>query len=293
MYLNTPKEEFEKLRKLLEDESEKFRNKYCSYDSYALQLNNLQKFIEMLFSLIDLTEDYWMVKEEKNLLTSIRKSYLYQIYTNHPIMTAKIDFALETIKIIKSQELIQFPCHKNVDVFNALNNEDYTHLVDVIDWVSVNQSDPNECANSGIQKKLCKSIEKTIQEGESVSMQQLNYIIDSIYTLKDVLKAEKNSLQTEQEKLNKKIEQLKNALGEKRENQKQCGDDIKKFVGEQSDETVALIFAFCSQLNLFDVTSYNQISCTYDTAHIYSEKSYIWYINMWVDQLTRVNFWRC
>jgi hypothetical protein len=105
-------------------------------------------------------------------------------------MTAKVKYAKETLKILKKQEFSNIPCYENVEIFNLLNDEDYTHFSDVIDWIPQAHDGEEPTFNLAVQKKLCNSIEKTVYD-DRLTLQQLNYLTDDLETYTRMLKVEK------------------------------------------------------------------------------------------------------
>ena len=292
---NTPQEEFEKLLAQIEcdENNENQKHKKCPLDSYEQSINLLKEFVDKVNDLLNITKHYNSTQKQINTLNSIKKSYMNIVYSDNPVMTAKVKYVQETLKILKKQELSNIPCYENTEIFNLLNDEDYTHFSDVIDWIPQARDSEEPAFNLAVQKKLCNSIEKTVYDNR-LTLQQLNYLSDDLETYKRMLKVEKDYLHKKIEKLTERINSLKEELTGIQLRQKNRRDDITLFIDSQSDETVALIFAFCSQLSLFDVVSIDQISGKSNPITIFSPKpsAYSYYIKKWTQQLTYTNSWR-
>ena len=207
---NTPQEEFEELLAQIEYDENK-KHKKCPLDSYKQSINLLKEFVDKVIDLINITNHHNSTQTQINTLSSIKKSYLNIVYSDNPVMTAKAKYAKETLKILKKQEFSNIPCYENVEIFNLLNDEDYTHFSDVIDWIPQAHDGEEPTFNLAVQKKLCNSIEKTVYD-DRLTLQQLNYLTDDLETYTRMLKVEKDCLHKKIDRLTEQINSLKEKL---------------------------------------------------------------------------------
>ena len=289
---NTPEEEFKRLIDYIKyEENEKHR--CCPLSSYKTSIDQLEEFANKIINLISITENYAATQKQINTLASFRSCYQKFVFNENPVITAKVETVGETLRILKKQELTDNPCYENVEIFNLLNGEDYTHFADVINWVAKAHDGDESAFNSATQRRLCKSIENSVYDNRR-SLQQLNYLIDDLETYKRLIKLENDYSHKKINWLKGQIDFLKKKRTRLQAAQNDSYQDIETFLNAQSYEALSLIFAFCSQLSLFEVVTRDNISEKNNALSLLapSRSSYCFYINRWTRQLIYSNFWR-
>jgi hypothetical protein len=266
-------------------------------------LNDLETFIISLHEALEKYEEYFKNKQKRQYYYNLQKKYIYFCYKEYPEMIAKINCALNQLYAIKKEEMSKNPCYDHVEIFNLLNDQTYTHFYNVVDYLDqLNIEDSNK-------GRLEKRIE-SITNDDSLSLQQINYLIDDLKFHKNLLEQKRNMEHSQYRKTTDILESLKTDSNniflstpkmqdEDYDNKKNIyeqknpwGKIISNINELQSKESLALIFAFCAQTNLFDVTYQDKISKKIEKQFVnyYTPNAYKSYIRNWLNGLKNYLF---